>query len=574
MKSRPFSRARCLPARAAWLAGLCAAVHAGGQGDSVAVIYNSRMPESRDLAFYYAQRRDVPTNQVFGFDLPTTETMTRAEFRDQLLKPLVKALQRQRLITVRSEIVPAGRERTGDATQKVVDARIRYGTLCYGVPVKILKDPALSEPGADKVRIEVRRNEAAVDSELAALPLLLQNAPLTGPMHNPVSGTTNAAQIHPTNGVWMVARLDGPSVEIARGLVDKAIEAETHGLWGRAYFDLRGLTNGNYKLGDDWIRASAALARRLGFETVVDESPETFSAEFPMSQIALYAGWYDGQVSGPFNRPKVEFMPGAVAYHLHSFSAHVLRTADQYWAGPLLARGATATLGYVEEPYLEGTMNVAAFLGGLTLGGFSFGEAAYGAQQAISWQTTVLGDPLYRPFGRSDPGEPFGKRLQDLHGKLLAENSRLIEWSHLQVVNLSLERRAPWGEAVGYLEQQPITATSSLLQEKLGDLYYGRGKLADAISAYGKALRLEMTPQQRTRVMLGQAQLLALYTRRQQALDLYGQFLKEFPDYPDRLGVYQKMLPLAQDLNQAAEVARCQKEIDRLAPPPAAPQPK
>jgi hypothetical protein len=50
---------------------------------------------------------------------------------------------------------------------------------------------------------------------------------------------------------------------------------------------------------------------------------------------------------------------------------------------------------------------------------------------------------------------------------------------------------------------------------------------------------------------------------------LYQQFLKEFPDYPDVLGIYQKMLPLAQDLNQTAEVEKIQKEIDRLSPPPA-----
>src|SRR5207248_5096874 len=168
--------------------------------------------------------------------------------------------------------------------------KIRYLTLCYGVPVKILKDPNLIEPGADRVRMEMRRNEAAVDSELAALPLLLQNAPLTGPARNPLYGVTNAALLHPTNGVWLVGRLDGPSVEIARGLVDKAMEAESNGLWGRAYFDLRGLTNTNYKMGDDWIRNAADIVKRVGFETVVDNQPETFSAAFPMSQIAFYAG--------------------------------------------------------------------------------------------------------------------------------------------------------------------------------------------------------------------------------------------------------------------------------------------
>ncbi|PYJ86562.1 MAG: hypothetical protein DME22_04800 [Verrucomicrobia bacterium] len=72
-------------------AGLCSTSLAAGQGDEVVVIYNSQLPESKDLAIYYAQRREVPTNQVLGFDLPTAEAITRAEFRDRLQKPLLKA---------------------------------------------------------------------------------------------------------------------------------------------------------------------------------------------------------------------------------------------------------------------------------------------------------------------------------------------------------------------------------------------------------------------------------------------------------------------------------------------------
>ena len=552
---------------ACWLACASATVAlAAGRGDEVVVIYNSRMPESRELAFYYAQRRDVPSNQVFGFDLPTTEAMKRAEFHDDLQKPLLKALERQKLFIVRSDIIPATRDKTGDVVQKVATARVRYATLCYGVPVRILSDPNLSEPGTEKMRPEMRRNEAAVDSELAALPLLIQGHPLYGPARNSVYGVTNAALIHPTNGVWMVARLDGPSVEVARGLVDKAMEAETNGLWGRAYFDLRGLTNTNYKVGDDWIRNAADIVKRAGFETVVDNQPETFSAAFPMSQIAFYAGWYDGQVSGPFNRPKVEFMPGAVAYHLHSFSAHVLRTPDQYWVGPLLAKGATATIGYVEEPYLEGTVNVAALLAGFTFFGFSFGEAAYSAQQVLSWQTTVVSDPLYCPFGRKPPGEQIGDRFRDLHLQLLEHRSKLIEWSHLQVVNLNLATGHAASEAIGYLEQQPATQRSSVLLEKLGAIYYTQGKLTDAFEANAKALKLPMTPLQRVRVMLAQAQLLSTCVKEEQAFEEYQQFLKEFPDYPDLLAVYQKMLPLAKILKRTDEAEKIQKELERLSP--------
>ena len=550
---------------ACWLACASATVAlAAGRGDEVVVIYNSRMPESRELAFYYAQRRDVPSNQVFGFDLPTTEAMKRAEFHDDLQKPLLKALERQKLFIVRSDIIPATRDKTGDVVQKVATARVRYATLCYGVPVCILNDPNLSEPGTEKMRPEMRRNEAAVDSELAALPLLVQGHPLYGPARNSAYGVTNAALIHPTNGVLMVARLDGPGVEIARGLVDKAMEAETNGLWGRAYFDLRGLTNTNYKIGDDWIRNAADIVKRVGFETVVDNQPETFSAAFPMSQIAFYAGWYDGQVSGPFTRPKVEFMPGAVAYHLHSFSAHTLRTPEQYWVGPLLAKGATATMGYVEEPYLDGTVNVAALLADFTFYGFSYGEAAYASQQVLSWQTTVVGDPLYCPFGRKHPGEQVGDRFRDLHLQLLERRNKLIEWSHLQVVNLNLAMGHTASDAIGYLEQQPATQKSSVLLEKLAAIYYTQGKLSDAFEANGKALQLPMTPLQRVRVMLAQAQLLATFVKEEQAFDLYQQFLKEFPDYPDPLLIYQKMLPLARSLKKTSEAEKIQKEVERL----------
>src|SRR2546430_17611383 len=194
-------------------AGLCSTSLAAGQGDEGVVVFNSQLPESKELAFYYAQRREVPTNQVLGFDLPIAEAITRAEFRDRLPKPLLKALERQKMIRTQPGILPATRDRTGDAFQKVIDSKIRYATVCYGVPVKILNDPNLSEPGTEKVRVELRRNDAALDSELAALPLLLRNLSLTSPARNPVYGVTNAALIHPTNGVLVVARLDGPSDE-------------------------------------------------------------------------------------------------------------------------------------------------------------------------------------------------------------------------------------------------------------------------------------------------------------------------------------------------------------------------
>src|SRR6266536_5433391 len=116
--------------------GLGGTLLAAGQGDTVVVIYNRRLAESKELAWYYARRRDVPTNHIFGFDLPTTETITRAEFRDQLQTPLLNALEGEKLFTVQLETNSTSRDKSsGEPKQKIVDSRIRYATLCYGVPV-------------------------------------------------------------------------------------------------------------------------------------------------------------------------------------------------------------------------------------------------------------------------------------------------------------------------------------------------------------------------------------------------------------------------------------------------------
>jgi uncharacterized protein (TIGR03790 family) len=297
-----------------------AAAEAGGE---VVVIYNTRVPESRQVADHYAAVRHVPAAQVFGLNLPTGENMTRAEYVAELQMPLVKWLETEKLFVFE----PGGDAAdTNTPPQRLKESKIRYAVLCYGVPLRILEDTQVVESNLDDLPPEMRsRNGAAVDSELALLPLSRQKMRLSGWSKNPCYGVTNAALINPVRGVLIVARLDGPDAKIAGTLVDKAIEAETNGLWGRAYFDLRGLANGALKLGDDWLGRAAEAARRYGFETMVDDRPETFSTAFPMSQIALYAGWYDGQVSGPFTRPPVEFMPGAFAYHLHSFSAQTAR---------------------------------------------------------------------------------------------------------------------------------------------------------------------------------------------------------------------------------------------------------
>ncbi|MEW6304653.1 MAG: TIGR03790 family protein [Verrucomicrobiota bacterium] len=551
MRARSYHLLRTAWALAALVVlGALPSVAAQETGDAVAVVYNRRMEESKRVAEHYAAKRKVPAQQVIGLNLPMTESMSRKDFERLLQEPLLETFEKRGLLTFKDEKSENGKEKV----RKVTEARIRYVALCYGVPVRIERDSAIDDPAAEKIPKELRRNEAAVDADLALLPSLHRKLPLAGPLQSSYYRATNALALGPTNGLLLVTRLDGPTEAIAKGLVDRALEAEALGLWGRAYIDVRGLTNGMYKEGDDWLRVAANVCVRAGFETAVDEHAGTFTAAFPMSQVALYAGWYDGDVSGPFTRAKVEFMPGAFAYHLHSYSAHEVRNANKFWVGPLLAKGVTATMGSVDEPYLGGTPDIGVFFGFFVGAGYSFGEAAYVCQRALSWQTTVVGDPLYRPFA---------VKPQAQHEKLLTRGSKLIEWSHLKVVNLNIATGLKGPQLIPYLEQVPTTSSSAVLMEKLGELYLENGDTEKGIAALGKALVLDPTPQQAVRLVLRLAPLLEKAGRPKEAYGVYEKLWKFDPDYPDRAGIHRAMLALAQKLNLSEAIQRHERELKK-----------
>jgi len=509
-------------------------------GEEVVVVYNSAMPESKMVAEHYARARQVPAKQIYGFKLPVTEEISRAEFRDDFQLPLAKKLEKDGLWKFGAVTIPATNDQPKRVGQKVIASKIRYAVLCYGVPLKIRPDPDIHEAVPEKVSAEMRRNEAAVDSELAWLPLVRMDFLLSGPYPNWVYGATNAALFNPTNGILMVTRLDGPSPEIASGLVDKALQAERDGLWGRAYFDARGFGKSNaYFLGDEWMLGAAKLCRELGFETTVDNQPETFSANFPLSHIAIYCGWYDAGVSGPFALPRVEFMPGAFAYHLHSYSANTLRSPNENWVGPLLAKGATCTMGSVYEPYLSGTPNFAIVIALMTTAGYSFGEAACAGQTVVSWQTTVVGDPLYRPFSKSP---------QSLHAELTQEKSPLLEWSYLRLANLALTHGTRAAAVCNLLENLDVATNSAVLTEKLADLYAELGKPSSAIMTYQNALKLKPSPEQRIRLRLALGEKLQAQDRYAEATEDYRKLLEEAPDYSGHISISNKLALLQQKI--------------------------
>lgn len=382
--------ARTLAAVAALLCGTGAA-RADSPAARVVILANRDDPGSIEVARHYAEARGVPAANLFAYSLSREETISWPEFVSTLWNPLLRDLARAGWIDA---LFSSVRDPLGRFRYVAVGHRIAALVVCRGVPLRIRDEPAFdSERRPYTDRPEFRTNAGAVDSELSLL--AGGNYPVTACVDNPLfqKDSPNPALLA---AVVKVARLDGPTVADARALVDRAIEAERTGLIGRACFDL----GAEYPIGDLWLESAALEAGRLGFDETIDRTRWPLAETARCDQTALYFGWHFSEVNGPFLPAGFRFAPGAIAFHIHSFSARTLRSDHEAWCGPLVARGATATLGNVFEPYLEFTHRPDLLLDALARG-WDLADAAYYALPVLSWQCVLIGDPLYRPFAVS-----------------------------------------------------------------------------------------------------------------------------------------------------------------------------
>jgi len=357
----------------------------------VVILANANDPDSVRLARHYAAKRAVPSDNIIALPMTSAETIGWPEFVASIHQPL------QDWLVARKWIDAIGTNLTDSVGRKrysVFGNRISYLVVCRGVPLRVSHDPGLyvdelrfaSQPG-------LRTNQGAVDSELTLV--ARGGYDINGWVQNPRFGVEKP----PPGGAGLVVcvtRLDGPSYEDAAGLVDHAIEAEKTGLIGRFYVSVRG----PHPTGERWLNLAAAQIDELGFDGDVDRTSDHLPVSARFDAPVLYFGWYAQDLCGPMALPGFRFPPGAIALHIHSFSAQTLRSSVSGWCGPLVARGVTATFGNVFEPYLEFTIEPQLLMRALSQG-WNLGDAACYATPVLSWQTIVIGDPLYRPFAIS-----------------------------------------------------------------------------------------------------------------------------------------------------------------------------
>lgn len=221
-------------------------------------------------------------------------------------------------------------------------------------------------------------------------------------------------------------------------------------------------------------------------------------------------------------------MTGAMAYHLHSGSAESLRAPTVGWVAPLVLRGAAASAGAVNEPFLDFTPQP-DILADRLCQGYPFGDCVLMAQPALSWQMTVIGDPLYQPFKLS---------LEQQIANLEAGHRPEVAWAYIRKAN-QMMHAGQYLVAQEYLQVKQLSEPSPILAEFLGDLASTNGLQEEALAQWRTALTLATAPTDGIRC--GTKLLLALRQlgRQKEAQATQAEIQKRWTGRPELLWMHE-----------------------------------
>lgn len=351
----------------------------------VLVLANVNASSSLKLAKYYMQQRGIPEENLVRLSTVTSERCSRMEYDNKIRRPL-------RSFLAKRDTKPA----------------VRCLVSMYGLPLAIDAVPAAKEPGAapspgpptPPTPGAPMDDRASVDAELALV--LTEDYPLASWLPNPYYlGFQQQTTKLKRDEVLMVSRLDGPDADTVVRLIDDAIATEKTGLQGKAYFDARWPAPpkeqqlSGYALYDASLHHAAEKISQTGRMPVQLDEREALFQPGEAPQAALYCGWY----SLSCYVDAFTWVRGAIGYHIASGECTTLkRPESQVWCKRMLERGIAATIGPVNEPYVQAFPLPELFFPLLAEGYLSLGETYLVTLPFLSWQMVLIGDPLYQPF--------------------------------------------------------------------------------------------------------------------------------------------------------------------------------
>lgn len=381
----------------------------------VAVVANGFVEESVELAHYYMKQRGIPKENLIRIKTTSKEVCSREEYDEEIAAPVREFLRKRggkgaihTLVTmygVPLRVNPPTLSKEGKTQLKKLQGELD----ALRKRLKQADDQSRDETAGLKTSIAVLEGQlkalnkseyrVAVDSELALV--LADDYPLDGWVVNPFFlGAGQQAGPVGKDEVLFVARLDGPTEQIVRRIIDDSLATEAQGLKGTAYFDARWKRPTKEELGgtafyDHSIHRAVARVRTDQRLPVVVNDQQALFAPGEAPEAALYCGWYSlSRYVDAFTWKR-----GSVGYHIASGECATLRPGSgQGWCKRMLESGVAATLGPVGEPYLQAFPPPEAFFALLLDGSYSLVESYFLSLPFLSWQMVLIGDPLYRPF--------------------------------------------------------------------------------------------------------------------------------------------------------------------------------
>jgi uncharacterized protein (TIGR03790 family) len=123
------------------------------------IVFNRNLPESREVAAYYAQKRRVPADNLVGVDVPASEDMSREDFDQKLAPPVREAVKKLK-----------------------AKGRTPAILLIYGIPLRVGSAP-VTKPDVELTSLATVKVK---EYQAQAVPLVLQLDRLTAAQTSPL----------------------------------------------------------------------------------------------------------------------------------------------------------------------------------------------------------------------------------------------------------------------------------------------------------------------------------------------------------------------------------------------------
>ncbi len=327
------------------------------QTDRVLLVINQMSSASTQIGAYYCTKRQIPKNQIVFISTDAKEEIPEAKYKSSIEAPIRKAIKSSR-------------------------KRVDFIVLTKGIPIRVTEggysvDALLAAMDYDTPKIADLKDE---NIHNARSPYFEKDEPFSSKKF----------------GIYLVTRLDGYTVEDAKGLVDRSLAASNE--TGLFFFDeADNRRSGGYQEIQSKLSVANEMLKARGMNSDLDKSGEFVT---PTEPLMGYVSW--GSNDGAFEESrykKIKFRPGAICETFVSTSGRTFLPTEggQSLIADLIRSGVTGVKGYVSEPFTFALAKPDILFDRYTKGR-NLAESFYAASMVLKWKDVVIGDPLCCPY--------------------------------------------------------------------------------------------------------------------------------------------------------------------------------